>query len=379
MTYVRMFERVKMFDATIPYLDIYTQSLTPMRYTPRGLEMDRSLKTFVNKWINNKKGRKISYDSVLRQGGQVDVGIRALRTFLTVKDLGFSIPAGMASVLGEQVTNRQILGDKGMALGSARMATAQGKRIIKKYEAFTDRSLWESLTAPGDQINQRLMTAMFGMFHASTRFADKQLLLGMMTEQEYNSETISTERLAEITLEKGRYRVVSGSNSLIGSTSIGNAYMQYKTWAIPFLRTLLKDMGQYAKDLNSARQGKMGVKEALTTKEAIEIYRFIEMTAFVTITMMMLGVDEEDDSFIGKLKFRAFREANTLIQGFNPALWLGASRMAGWLGNLGKAIEEIILLEEYKTKDGLKGVDRLKRETIEFNAVRQFKNKDDEE
>lgn len=68
MTYVRAFERKKMFDAIIPKLDIYTQSLTPTIYTPRGLEIDASLKKFVNKYINDKKGRHISYDSVIRQG-----------------------------------------------------------------------------------------------------------------------------------------------------------------------------------------------------------------------------------------------------------------------------------------------------------------------
>jgi succinate dehydrogenase flavin-adding protein (antitoxin of CptAB toxin-antitoxin module) len=65
LVYMHTFEKKKMFDAIIPKLDIYAQALTPIKYTPLGLEIDRSLKTFVNKWINNKKGRRISFDSVI--------------------------------------------------------------------------------------------------------------------------------------------------------------------------------------------------------------------------------------------------------------------------------------------------------------------------
>ncbi len=350
-----------MFDAIIPELDIYTQALTPTRYTPRELEYDRSLKTFVNKWINNKKGRKISYDSTLRQGGPLDLIIRALRTFTTMLDLGFSIPVGIASFVGEQVTDFAMLGVKNYTLGTARMRTDKGQRILKKYEVFTDRSFWEDFNAPGKQLNERISDAMFGLFHVATKTANKQFLLGMMSESEYQNEELTPERLADLKLEMGRFRVVGGTNSLVGSTSIGNAAMQYKTWAVPVLRTATHDIGQFVTDLNKSRKGQMSLSDSLTTQEAKELYRIVGITTAVLLAGSLSGADDDDGSFIGKLKKRAYREATTLAQGMDPKLWFTVPRILSWLEQTGAAIHNILILETYKTKDELKGINQMKK------------------
>jgi len=370
LTYVNTFERKKMFDAIIPKLDIYAQALTPVRYTPRGLEIDRSLKTYVNKWINNKKGRKISFDSVLRQGGPIDVGIRALRTFTTILDLGLSPIAQAAAVIGEQVANTAMLGTRGMATGTARMRTDKGKRILDKYEAWVGRSIWEEFTAPGKEITERMSQALFAGFDLATKTANKQFLLASMTDQEFESEEISTERLAEMRLDMGRFRVVPGTGSLVGSTSAGDAAMQYKKWAVPIARTLIADAETLI--------GNIKAGQPLDARAGKELMRFAYMSAAVFIVGAMAGADEDDRSVIGKAKGRLYREAMTLMQGIDPTLWLATPRTLTWLYQTAQAFKSMVLMETYKSgdKEGeLKGDDKLKRQFV-TGVVRSVASED---
>jgi hypothetical protein len=359
LTYARTFERKRMFDGIIDKMDIYAQSLTPETYTETGLETDRTLKKFVYQYINNKKGRKLSYEGALKQGGPVDMAIRGIRTFTTVLDLGLSPITQGATFVGEQVATAVMLGPKVITKATARMKTDKGKRIIEKYEAFTGRSFWEEFTAPGKEVTERLTETLFAGFHISNVLANKQFLLGSLTDQEWNSEEITTERLAEMKLDMGRFRPVPGTNSLVGSTSIGNAVMQYKTWAVSMSRNVLVDIGRFTKDLKNKPAG-----EALTTREAKELYRIVGITSAAIIVGAMAGADEDDKTMLGKLRTRAYKEAMSLTQGMNPAFWLSTPRILTWAYQTATALKQIITLEEYKTKEGYKGVNNLEKQVI---------------
>ena len=370
LAYAQMMEKKISLDELIPKMDIYAQSLTPEIYTPRGLEIDRSIKKFVNKFINNKKGRRIRW--IAKQGGTIDVSIRGLRTFTTVIDLGFNIPSGIAAFVGEQATNFQMLGTRGYTKGTTRIKTKQGKKILEKYEAFIGRSSWEEFTAPGKIITERIGDGIFGLFHEASVLANKQFLLGAITQEEFDTGEITSERLAILRTEMGRFRVVPGAKSLVGSTSAGSAMVQYKTWAAPIIRTLSKDLLTYAKDV----LGKKPIGEALTTKEARELYRFIGLTTTAVIVGSMAAAEDDDESFTGQVLKRVYRESMTLLQGVDPSLWLATPRMMGFITQLGKNLKAIATLEEYKTKPGLKGIDGLQRQLIP-RAVRQFETKEE--
>ncbi len=359
LTYARTFERKRMFDSIIDKMDIYAQALTPETYTERGLETDRTLKKFVYQYINNKKGRKLSYDGALKQGGPVDMAIRGLRTFTTVLDLGLSPVTQGATFIGEQVATAVMLGPKLITKATARIKTDKGQRILEKYEAFTGRSFWEEFAAPGKEVTERLTETLFAGFHISTVLANKQFLLGSLTEKEWNSEEISPERLAEMKLDMSRFRPVPGTNSLVGSTSIGNAVMQYKTWAVAMSRNVLVDIGRFAKDLKNKPIG-----EALTTREAKELYRIVGITSAALIVGAMAGADDDDRTFLGKLRTRAYKEAMSLTQGMNPVFWLSTPRVLTWAYQTATALKQIVTLEEYKTKEGYKGVNNLGKQVI---------------
>lgn len=353
LSYAQTFEKKRALDALIPEMEIYSQSLTPEDYTETGLEIDSSLKKYVHKYINNKKGRRISYDSTIRQGGGIDLVMNGLRTFTTLLDLGLNIPVGIASFVGEQTTNFAMLGINNYTKGSARMKTNKGKLILQKYRAFTGRSAWEEFTDPGKEITERLGIALFGLFHQSSVFANKQFLLGNLSKIEYNTGILSDERLAELQLEMGRFRVVPGTSSLVGSTSTGKMLKQYKGWAVPVLRTTTKDIKTLASDLKNKPTG-----EALTTKEAKEIYRIISITS-IALLVGMLAAESDDDDLLGQIRSKAYRESTTLMQGMDPKLWLSIPRVATFLKELGSNLSSIVKLEEYKTKPGLKGVSKL--------------------
>lgn len=354
LAYSKTFEKKVTLDETIPKLDIYAQSLTPRHYTPRGLEIDRSIKKFVYEYVNNKKGRTVDMKFV-KQGDKVDLAIRGLRTFVTILDLGLSIPVGIASFVGEQAANYTMLGERGWVLGTARGRTKKGKAILEKYEAFVGRSIWEEFTQPGKEIGERVIEGMFGFFHQATVTANKQFLLASLSDEEYDSGVIEEGRLAQIRIEQGRFRAVPGAKSLIGSTSPGSAAIQYKGWAVPIMRTVTKDLGILVRDLKNKPLG-----EALTGREARELFRAIRMT---TAVLLVLGLgDKEDKSFMGQLMYKTRREALTVLQAISPDMWLSTPRLVGFASKLGTNLKSLILLEEYKTKPGLKGAGGLKRQ-----------------
>ncbi len=113
LQYAQTFERKRMFDKIIPEIDIYTQSLTPTKLTDKGLEIDRSIKTFVNKYLNNKKGRRENFGGIIKQSGPADIAIRMGNTLVSLIDLGLSLGPSVAASVGDQVMTYQALGKIG--------------------------------------------------------------------------------------------------------------------------------------------------------------------------------------------------------------------------------------------------------------------------
>ena len=365
-TYFRTLEKKKALDALIPKMDIYVRSLTPTKLTPKGLEMDRKLKTFVNEWLNNKKGRKTTL--IAKQGGKIDIALSTIRSFLYFKDLAFSLPVGLASFVGEQVSTFVNIGNRLYLKGAKRSLTKQGKSIIDKYTNFIGKSVWSELKEPSKNIGDKFTEGMFGAFAQSTREANKIHLLGNLTEAEFKAGAVSPKRLAQMKIEIGKFRMLSEGKSIIGSAPEGQVITQYKTWAIPILRTITKDLSTILKTIS-----KGDIKKAITSTEMKEILRASEISSGV----LFLGnkfIDEDDESFIGKMTKRLQQEALTILGALDTKTMLAAPRLTSFVENLGKALSSLIKLEEYKTKKGLVGVGKLKRE-LKPGFVRQFETK----
>lgn len=375
LTYVKTFEKKRALDGLIPKLDIYTYAIEPKRKTSRGLLMDRSLKKFLNEWLNNKKGRKFDFGGYLRQGGKLDLTLRGIRAFTTILDLGLSVPAGIASNVGEQVTDFVSMGALNYTKGTARMGTFKGRRIVKKYRNFIGKNPWVEFFEISQNAGDRFGKALFILFRDAQVRANEQYLLGMMSPEEYKNEEIDPKRLAEMKREMGRWRVVEGAKSIAGSTSAGGIITQYKTWAVPIFRTTIKDIETLAFRI------KTGDIRALYSREGAELFRSIVVMGGLALFVkawLSSGKDEEKKkSFAEKLIDKSIRDLMSTIGVFDPTFFLSEPRVISFLGDMSEAMKSIITWEQY-TDDGktyeagdLKGVEKIQK-TVTPNVMKQF-------
>lgn len=360
LVYASLFERKKLFDATIPELAILGD-IVAMKNDEVGAHIIR----YLNEYLNTKKGRKFTFGGTLIQGGRLDVIIRGLRMFTTMLYLAGKLSVGVTSTIGEQMAQHYNIGLSAMALGTQRMATKKGREIIRQYQSWVGRNFVDEITAPGKLITERAAGTLMGLFSFSTRFANKQYLLSQLTDAEWKSGKISTERLTQMRLDAGRTRAVSGA-SIYGSTSIGDAAVQFKSWAIPFATTIMKDIQTVATTLAKEKS----IKPA--SKEAIRLSRIIYPVAIMAI--FGSWVNDDDDSMLGDFKRKAFRELTTALQSF--AVWFSATGIVGvkFLTDIVDALATMVALDkkEREYADGRnKGWAKLKR-TLTPGMVKQF-------
>lgn len=355
-TYAKTMLKKQAFDKIVPSLEIYAYTLSPKGKTPRGLELDRRLIKFTREWINNKKGRRNSLGGLVRQGGVVDTMLRSINGFIGLMDLGLNIPVGLTTNIGEQVATYVSMGEKNYAKGIARLATQKGRQFIKDNRAFIGKSIWEDLSDTSATLGNQFAKIMFGMFHASTVNANKIHLLGSLTDQEWESGKISSERLAQIKIDMGRWRAIEGTKSIIGSTSLGMSYTKYKSWAIVTAGRVLSNINAMRKMITDG-QG----KEIIKSREFQELFR---ATVLTSLAMVAIGAGvggDDDDSFIGEIIKKAKRELTTILGSLDPKIYFRV-RMLSFLDDLAKATTSIH--EGYKAKEKQgesKGINALRR------------------
>ncbi|MEA2066230.1 MAG: hypothetical protein U9O65_03915, partial [Thermotogota bacterium] len=366
LTYMRVFKRKQALDEITPLIDIYAHALTPKGLTKKGLMLHGNLIRFVREWINTQKGRHVTL--IAKQNGKIDATLRTIKMFTSLRDLGFNIPVSVATEIGEQVTTYQLLGKGRFALGKIRQNTKQGKVIIEKYRNLIGKNPWKELIEPSKAIGNRLMEGIFVLFGDASVRSNKTFLLGSLTRKEFKAGEILPERLAALRTELGRYRMVQGMKSIIGATPEGRAYTQYKRWAIPILRTTIKNLNNLGKKIAFQKPDSKEFKRSL-----LELYRLVEITAFVMLIFGMVR-DEDDRSFAGKMINKAYREATTLIQALQPKMFMVAGRTVSFIEDLGVSLTLLLMGEKYKTTGEYKGLKKLKRQ-LKPVAVSQFQGK----
>lgn len=367
--YTQAMLKKQALDRIVPALDIYAYSLSPKALTPRGLEMDRRLKKFVNEWINNKKGRKSSLGGTLPQGGVIDWGLRTLNAFVTLLDLGLNIPVGITTQIGEQVATFQNLGSKQYTTGLSRLGTVKGKQIIKDNEAFIGKDIWRDFSDAADNIGDTFNKGMYFLFSVSAQNANKVHLLGSLTKEEWEAGKISDERLAQLKRDIGRFRSVRGATSIFGATSAGTTLTKYKSWALPILSTVVDDINTLQSMLRRGEGNKV-----LKTREFQELFRGAIISALAVIAGKSF-VDDDDDSFIGQVIKKAFRESASFLGALDPTT-LTSIRLVSFLGDLSASLKMIITMEKYKRKSGYKGVAKLTR-TLTPRSVKMLLPKEE--
>lgn len=367
LAYQKTFLKKQALDEVVPLIDIYAHALTPKGMTKKGLLLHGNLIKFVKEYLNTLKGRHITL--IAKQNGKIDAALRTIKMFTSLRDLAFNIPVSVATEVGEQITTYQLLGKRNYFRGKLRQNTKQGKEIIEKYRNLIGKNPWKELVEPSKAVGDRLMEGIFVLFRDASERSNRTFVLGSLSKAEFKSGEITSERLASLRTELGRYRMVEGMKSVIGATPEGRSYTQYKRWAIPILRTTIKNLGNIGKKITFQKPDSKAFK-----KSALELYRLVEITAFV---MLMFGMvrDEDDNSFMGKMINKAYREATTLIQALQPSMFLTAGRSASFVEKLGVSLTLVLQGEKYKTTDEYKGIKKLKRQFTPV-AVSQFGRSD---
>lgn len=335
LSYAKAFEKKAALDSIVPKLDIYAHSLTPKKLTPRGLEFDRSLKTFVNEWVNTKKGRTAKIVGI-EQGGKVDLLLRAGKAFTSMLDLGLNIPVGLSARAGENMTNFVQMGTKNYAKGLVRARTSQGKAIAKQYKNFIGRTPFDEFFDVRKNVTDKLFEAAFGLFKDATVRSNKTFLLGSLTDEEFKSGKLSAKRLAELKREMGRYRVVEGAKSIVGSTSLGGVFTQYKSWAIPPLITVKNNLISIYKN-----------PALIKKREGQELLRATLGTFMVVMVGKAFIGDRKDKGFLNTLLNKAYRDSLTISGALNPMTMAGVPRLSTFVADLAKSIDDIIKLEGF--------------------------------
>lgn len=367
-SYTKAMLKKQALDKIVPALDVYAYSLSPKQLTQRGLEMDRRLKKFVNEWINNKKGRKSSLGGIVPQGGAVDWGLRTLNGFVTLLDLGLNIPVGITTQIGEQITTFVNLGSKQYTKGISRLNTEKGKQIIKDNEAFIGKGILREFSDGADNIGDTFNKGLFFLFDVASQNANKIHLLGSLTDTEWNQGKLSTERLAQIKRDAERFRHFKGSASIFGSTSVGNTLTKYKTWALPIFNTVIDDVNTLQTMLRRGEGNKV-----LKTREFQELFRASMFSTLVLLAGRAVLGDDKDESFIGQLTKKAYRESLTILGAIDPTV-LSSVRLLSFLGDIASSLKMIVTLEKYKTKSGYKGPSKLLR-TLTPRSVKMLQPK----
>ena len=358
-TYITALEKARQFDEFIPEVMVYVHALSPKGLTPRGVELDDSLKRFVKQWINTKKGRIET--QIIKPGSRMDWALRMGVTITRIRDLGLNIPIGIANIFGEQATNLTMLGAKNYSLGVARLATSKGREITAKYVNFVGKTFWEGLTEASNTVGDQLLGGIYGLFGAASRRGNQIFLLGSMTTDEFAKGTISLERLAQLRKGMGKYRVVEGAESIFGKSVEGAIGGQYKKWSIPILVSTKDNAISLVKILKTK-----GVKEVLKSKEGSELFYSVVLGSalgFGTYGYYQELKDKKDRNFVEDIIFKSSRDAMSLIGALDPKFIgsFAAPRLASFIVDITEAIDNIIFWEKYKTTGELIGVKQLKK------------------
>lgn len=380
MQYANSFYKKQALDAIIPKIDAYTFSLqraqgagTPKDPTMIGI--DGKLRTFVKEWLNNKKGRRREF--WISQGGQLDASLRAMKLFISLRDLGINIISNTANLTGATMANFYGLTTKAFAKGAARSVKKQGRQLLRKYPGVVGEPPYKQIVSAANDVGDTFTAGMFYILQEFSYRSRGQYFLGSLTKDEYLSGTVSAARQAQIKLDMARFHPMDDMESVVGSTSEGKLAMMYKTWAVPLLFTTVRNARKTVRAFKAA-EGLKGKAKVLKEKEARELLKITVGTAgaYVFWQQVFGDDDETDQSGLARFKRRVQQELASSLSALDPNTWLKFRPLefAQELAEIGK---QLVTLEQYeksgKTYDAgdLKGIEGLQR-LLTPAAVRQF-------
>jgi hypothetical protein len=344
LEYMRTFERKRALDKIIPEIMTYVDVLADgAELTKNGLK-DESLKSLITEYLNTKKG--IRSTIFAKPGGKLDFGLQTLKAFTVFHDMALNWTLQLASYGGVHTGLYTSMGLKNYAIGRSRFLTSRGRQIARKFENFTGKTPWDEIFEASKGLPEKAYRLMFAGFRDATTRGNKIFLLGEMTPAEWEAGVVSPARLAEMQTKLGRWLPVHGTSSIKGATTEGKMGTQYKTWALPPLRTTVKDLGVL---LKMTKEG----ENIFKTREFWELFRIVQLGAIVALTASAVGYDKNkkasDSTWIEMLKNKTIRDSLSMVSAVDPQTYTSVPRTVTFTTDLMKALGDLIRLTEYKS------------------------------
>ena len=348
LAYANAYFNKKALDALVPEAVALVKVQEQIKgYTEKGLPLDPTVKTFVDQFLNDAKGRKIEF--ITQQGSTLDSALRLSVAWTAFKYLGFRPVLGLVNFIGEFVGNMRATTTKEKWAGFSRtLQFRKTRRINKAYEYFTGRNPLVEIFDPENGILTKIKDTAMVLFSLASFFNNQFYLRAKMSKTEWDAELIKDDRMVEIVKEVSKWRLTDFYiKSLAENTATGSVFTQFATWAIPIFTTTLSDTQQVIKDVQ-----KNGAK-GLTQEHA----RSLGKTLALMGTLWIIGktirnmTDTDDDD--RNIWFYITREMNTLVGAFDVVWNLeGRAPMLRDLFNLQKMIIQLFTAEKYK-QDGV--------------------------
>lgn len=354
LAYFHAFERKLILDSMTPKVKLLEFLMgkrfeTPKSITnPEGTEKVHSLLTkHINEWLNTKKGQRV--EMVYEQGDTAEAVVDGARLLIAVQQLGINVIAQVIQIGGAEVASFSGSGLKGWLLGHTRSLTKQGRLVGQTYSGVVGDSPWKELWSAANDAGDTLRGIIFYLFGDLAFRARRQMLLGLMTKEEFTTGKLTDKRVAEIKLQMGRWQQMPEFRSIAGSTSLVKAAGMYTEWATPIIQNAYFVLLPRLR--NMIRMTPPGEwKKVASSKEFQELFRMVVGGAALgAIAYLILSPDENDHSNAGYIRRRAAQEISSTIQAVT--FWgipTPFSIMNGYVENLRNAMGLLVSMERYE-------------------------------
>ncbi len=383
LSYFHGFERKLVIDAMTPKIKLLEFLMGKRFETPKSIsnpagseQVHSQLSKHINEWINNKKGQRI--EMAYAQGDRAEAVVDAARLFIAVQHLGANIFAQVISGAGGEVITFSGAGVKGWLKGHGRAVTKQGRKIGREYSGVIGDNPWNELASAANDVGDTLRSGLFYIFGDLAFRARRQMLLGLMTKEEFAAGTLSGKRAAELKLKIGKWHQLPEFRSIAGSTSAVKAAGMYTEWAMPVLQnTYFVTLPRLRNMVRSTDPEKW--KTLAKSEEFQSLFRSVVAGAGLTAAAyLVLNPDQDDSSTAGYMRRKAAQEIGSTIQAIT--LWgipTPFAIMNGYVDSIRTALQLMLTMERYETsgpghKEGdLKGPPALGRAFIP-RGIRQW-------
>ena len=322
--YFRAFTRKKALDAFIPdaMLAVHAHKVLTGQ-TAKGLDKDPRVETFVKRWLNDAKGRKIDILGI-EHGAKPEVGLRMATTLVSLKYLGFNLATGLATIIGDHVAVFRALTVREAARGAARtlLRPFQSWKLTGEFRSFLGRNPLIDLFSPEKNLPSRIKDLAMVFFALGAYQSEKFYLRAKLTEEEFDQMVASDARLTDLARELSKWkRTKFYIPSLVGSTTFGKATLQFGSWAAPIFNTTLSDIYGTLKAMKTG-----SFKKLTESEQARQLLKTgIHIAIAVFLAHLMVSPDDDDDSLWARTARKAKREIMSLFQALqfitDPRSW----------------------------------------------------------